>query len=113
MSKHSEPVSLRAEPPEVVTHYYLAGRRPFLSLSELGDAELAAVLAGLRALRRAGQQHRPFGPGYICPIDRAPHAGIRSARGGVTIIDELGQMELFSRSFIDSLTSSLARPSLS
>jgi hypothetical protein len=48
-----------------VTHYYLAGRRPFLSLSELGDAELASVLADLRALRQAGKQHRPFGPRYM------------------------------------------------
>jgi hypothetical protein len=45
-----------------VTHYHLAGRRPFLTLSELDDAELAAVLADLRGLRRAGKQHRPFGP---------------------------------------------------
>jgi hypothetical protein len=51
--------------PGFVTHYYLAGRRPFLSLSELSDAELAEVLADLRALRRAGKQHRPFGPRYI------------------------------------------------
>jgi hypothetical protein len=48
-----------------VTHYYVVGRRPFLSLSELGDAELASVLADLRALRRAGKQHRPFGPRYM------------------------------------------------
>lgn len=48
-----------------MTHYYLAGRRPFLSLSELGDAELAAVLAELGALRRDGRQHRPFGPRYM------------------------------------------------
>ena len=55
----------RAELPGFVTHYYLAGRRPFLSLSELGDAELASVLADLRGLRRAGKQHRPFGPRYM------------------------------------------------
>lgn len=55
----------RAELPGFVTHYYLAGRRPFLSLSELGDAELASVLADLRALRQAGKQHRPFGPRYM------------------------------------------------
>lgn len=62
---HSEGVGVRAELPGLVTHYYLAGRRPFLSLSELGDAELAAVLADLGALRRAGKQHRPFGPRYM------------------------------------------------
>jgi hypothetical protein len=43
----------------------LPGRRPFLSLSDLGDAELAAVLARQGALRRAGTQHRPFGPRYM------------------------------------------------
>ena len=48
-----------------MAHYYLAGRRPFLSLSELGHAELTAVLAELGALRRAGKQHRPFGPRYM------------------------------------------------
>lgn len=48
-----------------MTHYYLPGRRPFLSLSELGETELAAVLADLGALRRAGKQHRPFGPRYM------------------------------------------------
>jgi hypothetical protein len=58
-------VGLRAELPEFVTHYYLAGRRPFLSLSELSDAELAEVLADLRALRQAGKQQRPFGPRHI------------------------------------------------
>jgi len=58
-------VSAGSELPGFVTHYYLPGRRPFLSLSDLGDAELAAVLAGLSALRRAGKQHRPFGPRYM------------------------------------------------
>jgi hypothetical protein len=58
-------VSVRAELPGFVTHYHLPGRRPFLSLSDLGDAELAAVLAGLAALRQAGKQHRPFGPRYM------------------------------------------------
>jgi hypothetical protein len=48
-----------------VTHYHLAGRRPFLTLSELGDAELAAVLTDLRGLRQAGKQHRPFGSRYM------------------------------------------------
>jgi hypothetical protein len=36
-----------------------------MSLSDLGDVELAAVLADLGALRRAGNQHRPFGPRYM------------------------------------------------
>jgi hypothetical protein len=58
-------VSTRTKLPGFVTHYYLAGRRPFLSLSELSEAELAPVLAGLQALRRAGKQHRPFGSRYM------------------------------------------------
>jgi hypothetical protein len=62
---HCECVGVRAELPGFVTHYYLPGRQPFLSLSGLGDAELAAVLADLGALRRAGKQHRPFGPRYM------------------------------------------------
>jgi hypothetical protein len=62
---HPERVGVRPELPTFVTHYYLAGRRPFLSLSDLGDTELAVVLAGLRALRQAGKQHRPFGPRYM------------------------------------------------
>lgn len=62
--RHSEHVSAPIVLPEVVTHYYLAGR-PFLSLSELSDAELDAVLADLSVLRDARRQHRPFGPRYM------------------------------------------------
>jgi hypothetical protein len=58
-------VDVWTELPGFVTHYYLAGRRPFLSLSELGETQLAAVLADLGALRRSGKQHRPFGPRYM------------------------------------------------
>jgi hypothetical protein len=67
-----------------VTHYHLAGRRPFLTLSELGDAELAAVLADLRSLRKAGKQHRPFGPRYM-DLRRGTEARLRElfvAAGG-------------------------------
>jgi len=67
-----------------VTHYYLPGRRPFLSLSDLGDAELAAVLADLGALRRAGKQHRPFGSRYM-ELRRRTEARLRElfvAAGG-------------------------------
>ena len=63
--RHSECVSAPIALPEVVTHYYLAGRRPFLSLSELANAELDAVLADLSMLRDGGRQHRPFGPRYM------------------------------------------------
>jgi hypothetical protein len=67
-----------------VTHYYLPGRRPFLSLSELGEPELAAVLAHLGDLRRAGKQHRPFGPRYM-ELRRRTEARLRElfiAAGG-------------------------------
>jgi hypothetical protein len=77
-------VGVRAELPGFVTHYYLAGRRPFLSLSELGDVDLAAVLADLGALRRAGKQHRPFGPRYM-DLRRRTEARLRelfAAAGG-------------------------------
>src|SRR5215469_18000213 len=37
----------RGTVPEVATDYYLAGRQPFLSLSELEDAELDVVLTDL------------------------------------------------------------------
>jgi hypothetical protein len=67
-----------------VTHYYLAGRRPFLSLSELGETELAAVLADLSVLRRDGRHHRPFGPRYM-KLRRRTEARLRElfiAAGG-------------------------------
>jgi hypothetical protein len=56
--EHSGRVGGQTEMPGFVTHYYLAGRRPFLSLSELGDADLAAALAGLCELNRAGSLRR-------------------------------------------------------
>jgi len=70
--------------PDVVTHYYLAGRQPFLSLSELQDAELDAVLADLRRLRDVGRQHRPFGLRYM-QLRRLTEARLRelfTAAGG-------------------------------
>ena len=44
----------------VVTHYYLPDRRPFLNLSDLDDAALAPVLAGLNGSRKDGLQFRPW-----------------------------------------------------
>jgi hypothetical protein len=81
---HPERVGIRTELPQFVTHYHMAGRRPFLSLSELGETELAAVLADLSALRRAGKQHRPFGPRYM-DLRRRTEARLRElfiAAGG-------------------------------
>jgi hypothetical protein len=77
-------MDVRAGLPEFVTHYYLAGRRPFLSLSDLGETELAAVLADLGALRRSRKQHRPFGPRYMS-LRRLTEARLRElfiAAGG-------------------------------
>lgn len=51
--------------PTFVTHYYLPGRRPFLNLSDLDQADQVSVLAEMDALRRSRQQHRPFGKRYM------------------------------------------------
>jgi hypothetical protein len=78
-------VDVQSELPEYVTHYYLPGRRPFLSLSDLGEAELAAVMAGLGGMHRAGKQHRPFGPRYM-HLRRLTEARLRelfTAAGGL------------------------------
>jgi hypothetical protein len=53
------------ELPAEVTHYYLAGRRPFMSLSDLDELGRSAVLAEMADLRRARTQHRPFGARYM------------------------------------------------
>ena len=70
--------------PQVVTHYYLAGRRPFLNLSDLDGPELAAVLAEMEGLRRVGKQHRPFGARYMA-LRRRTESRLRhlfTAKGG-------------------------------
>jgi hypothetical protein len=62
----------------------MPGRRPFLNLSDLEGAELAAVLAEMEGLRRSGHQHRPFGPRYMA-LRRQTEARLRElfiARGG-------------------------------
>ena len=82
--RHDEDVAIQDGVPEVVTHYYLAGRRPFLNLSELEEPELAAVFAELNELRHAGVQHRPFGARYMA-LRRRTEARLRHlflARGG-------------------------------
>jgi hypothetical protein len=70
--------------PDVVTHYHLPGRRPFLNLSDLEGPELSAVLAEMDRLRRSGRQHRPFGPRYMA-LRRQAEVRLRElfiARGG-------------------------------
>lgn len=82
--RHDEWVVQEAGVAEVVTHYYLAGRRPFLNLSDLEGPELTAVLAQLNDLRRAGKQHRPFGARYMA-FRRRTELRLRdlfTARGG-------------------------------
>jgi len=51
--------------PDFATHYHLAGRPPFLNLSDLDGEELLVVLAELDELGRRGAHHRPFGLPYI------------------------------------------------
>ena len=50
--------------PTFATHYYLADREPFLSLSDLPVDEATAVMAELHARRRNGYQ-RVFGRRYM------------------------------------------------
>ena len=54
-----------SEVPEFATHYYVAGRRPFLNLSDLEPARLSVVMAELDTLARAGESERRFGPRYM------------------------------------------------
>src|SRR4051794_8700589 len=70
--------------PSFVTHYHLADRPPFLSLSDLGDTALRDVLAEQAILRRAGRVHRPFGSRYM-ELRHLTEARLRElflARGG-------------------------------
>ena len=70
--------------PEVVTHYHLASRLPFLSLSDLDDVAVHEVMRDLNALRRAGRHRRQFGATYIA-WRRLTEASLREqfvARGG-------------------------------
>jgi hypothetical protein len=50
--------------PDFVTHYYLAGREPFLNLSDLDEPGLSDVLAQLQSLRASGLK-RVFGGRYM------------------------------------------------
>jgi hypothetical protein len=51
--------------PSYATHYHLAGRAPFLNLSDLSPADLEAALAGLEQGRRASGSQRVFGRRYM------------------------------------------------
>ena len=49
----------------MVTHYYVADRRPFLNLSDLEGDAVFDVMRDLNVLRREGRTKRPFGRTYI------------------------------------------------
>jgi hypothetical protein len=51
--------------PSYVTHYHLAGRAPFLNLSDLSLAELEEVFAGLERDRELSGSRRVFGKRYM------------------------------------------------
>ena len=51
--------------PSFVTHYYRAGRRPFLNLSDLSEPELSAVLTQLATPAHQAMSARRFGPRYM------------------------------------------------
>jgi hypothetical protein len=71
--------------PDYVTHYYVAGQRPFLNVSELTDSEWDVVRQGLEAERLAGRSSRVFGRRYL-ELRRATEVKLRDqfmAAGGV------------------------------
>lgn len=70
--------------PVFVTHYHRAGRRSFLSLSDLDEEQLAAVLAELATPEQGALSSRRFGPRYMA-LRRATEARARDlfiAAGG-------------------------------
>lgn len=72
------------EIPTIVTHYYLAQRRPFLNLSDVPDDQLPSVIADLQELSRSGQQTRTFGRVYVewrRVTERALREGFDAAGG--------------------------------
>ena len=51
--------------PDFITHYHLAGRRPFLNLSDLDEAGLDSALSALRTPAESVVSERRFGPHYM------------------------------------------------
>ena len=51
--------------PDFVTHYYLADRKPFLTISELSGKELEEVLTDLRKKNERGESKRWIAPWYV------------------------------------------------
>jgi hypothetical protein len=62
--------------PDYVTHYFVAGRRPFLNVSELTDPEWEVIRQELEAERLAGRSSRVFGRRYL-ELRRATEAKLR------------------------------------
>jgi hypothetical protein len=70
--------------PDFITHYHLADRRPFLSLSDLDEAGLETVLSSLQSTAEHGASERRFGPRYMM-LRRATEGVLRTRfieRGG-------------------------------
>lgn len=51
--------------PDFITHYHVAGRRPFLNLSDLDEASLDKVLTALQTTAESSVSERRFGPRYM------------------------------------------------
>ncbi|MDG2028020.1 MAG: hypothetical protein P8J50_13010 [Acidimicrobiales bacterium] len=51
--------------PEIAVHYYVAGRPPFLNLSDVADEDVDGVLADLAAEHERGRNRRRFGRLYM------------------------------------------------
>lgn len=71
--------------PEIVTHYFMRGRPPFLNLSDLESDELDGVIADLGREHAEGHSGRAFGRRYM-DLRRQTEAKLRdrfAARGGV------------------------------
>ena len=62
--------------PDYVTHYYVAGRPPFLNVSDLADIEWEAIRQELDADRLTGRSSRVFGRRYL-ELRRATEAKLR------------------------------------
>ena len=74
-----------SQSPTFASHYYVAGRPPFLNLSDLSEEDLASVLSQLNDERATGRSHRSFGKRYM-ELRRRTEAKLRGlflARGGV------------------------------
>jgi len=70
--------------PDYVTHYYVAGRPPFLNVSELSDTAWEVTRRALASERSEGSSFRVFGRRYL-ELRRATEAKLRDlfiAAGG-------------------------------